>query len=221
MWRDVVPGLVSRGYHCVMPDLRGLGWTSAPAGGYDKPQLALDVLALLDSLSLPEPLLVMGHDWGGITTVFLCEQAPERFAKAIVLSIPAPWDAQPDPRRLLGFAHMPLLSAPGAAKVVPQLAGFLLRASGIRETEAYTSVLSEPERRRATVGYYRTFVTRELPRLAVSPPPRPLVPMRLLGGDRDPVCRFSPSVEKVHGIGHFLPEQKPAAVLSLVDEFFA
>jgi pimeloyl-ACP methyl ester carboxylesterase len=114
---------------------------------------------------------------------------------------------------------MPFLSAPGAAHVVPELAGFLLRISRISETEPYTSVLAQPERRHATVGYYRTFITRELPRLAVSPPPRPLVPMRLLGGGRDPVCRYSPSVQKVPKVGHFLPEERPAAVLSLVDEF--
>lgn len=214
-----MPGLVARGFRCVMPDLRGLGWTSAPAGGYDKPQLATDVLALLEELALPEPLLVMGHDWGALTTLLMCERAPERFRKAIVLSVPAPWDTQPDPRRLLGFAHMPILSAPGAARVVPQLASVLLRISGLKDIEPYVSVLSEPARRRATVGYYRTFVTRELPRLAVKPPPRPLVPMRLLGGVKDPVCRFSPSVDKVPRAGHFLPEDRPDAVLSLVDEF--
>ena len=36
-----------------MPDLRGHGWTSAPAGGYDKEQLATDLLGLLDALELP------------------------------------------------------------------------------------------------------------------------------------------------------------------------
>lgn len=219
MWRFVLPDLVALGYRCVLPDLRGLGWTSAPADGYDKPQLARDVLALLDELALPEPIQVMGHDWGALTTLLLCEMAPARFARAIVLSVPAPWDAQPDPRRLLGFAHMPFLSLPGAEAYVPSLAGFLLRASGQRDVEPYVSVLSEPARRRATVGYYRTFVTRELPRLAVSPPPRPLVPLRLLGGAKDPVCRFSPSVDLVPRAAHFLPEDRPDAVISLVREF--
>ena len=40
-------------YRVICPDLRGLGWTEAPSGGYDDESLASDVLALLDALELP------------------------------------------------------------------------------------------------------------------------------------------------------------------------
>ena len=50
-WRHVVP-LLAPSYRLVMPDLRGHGWTAAPAGGYDKEQLATDLLALLDQLGI-------------------------------------------------------------------------------------------------------------------------------------------------------------------------
>jgi pimeloyl-ACP methyl ester carboxylesterase len=220
MWHKVMPTLARR-FRCIAPDLRGLGWTSAPEDGYDKPQLAADVVALLDALGVSQPVPVIGHDWGAIATLHLCQNAPDRVSKALVLSVPAPWDSNPDPRRLLGLAHMPLLSAPGAERYVPQLAGMLLRISGLSASEAepYVAVLREPERRRATVGYYRTFVTRELPGLLVHPPARPRVPLRMLGGDRDPVCRFSPSVEHVRGAGHFLPEDQPEAVLRAAADF--
>ena len=97
----------------------------------------------------------------------------------------------------------------------------MLRISGFSAEEAapYVDVLREPERRRATVGYYRTFLTRELPGLLAHPGARPDVPVRIVGGAKDPVCRFSPSVEKVRGAGHFLPEDKPDAVIGHVRSF--
>ncbi|MDP9498222.1 MAG: alpha/beta fold hydrolase, partial [Actinomycetota bacterium] len=52
-WRALVP-LLTDSYRVVMPDLRGQGWTSVPRGGYDKEQLAGDLLGLLDALDLPE-----------------------------------------------------------------------------------------------------------------------------------------------------------------------
>ena len=49
-WRRVVPLLADR-YRLIMPDLRGHGWSDAPRG-YDKEQLATDLLGLLDTLEL-------------------------------------------------------------------------------------------------------------------------------------------------------------------------
>jgi len=40
-----------------------------------------------------------------------------------------------------------------------------------------------------------------------------------MGGARDPVCRFAPSLERVPGAGHFLPEDDPEAVLRAAAEF--
>ena len=64
-WRRVVP-LLSDRYRLIMPDLRGHGWSGAPRRGYEKEQLATDLLTLLDTLELDKVGLV-GHDWGGWT----------------------------------------------------------------------------------------------------------------------------------------------------------
>jgi pimeloyl-ACP methyl ester carboxylesterase len=220
MWHKVLSEL-SRTYRCIAPDLRGLGWTEAPKGGYDKPQLARDVLALMDELGL-DRVRLMGHDWGAVASLHLCRQAPERVLKALLLSVPSPRDNQPDPRRLAGIAHMPWLSAPFAERLVPRLTWQLLRVSGFSRAEAepYLAVIRQPERRRATVGYYRTFLTRELPGLLAHPPRVDAVPLKFVGGARDPVCRYSPSVELVRGATHFLPEDKPDAVIGHAKAFF-
>jgi pimeloyl-ACP methyl ester carboxylesterase len=64
MWRHVVPALSKR-FRCIAMDLRGLGRSPAPADGYDKQQLARDVLHTMDDLGLDQ-VRIVGHDWGGV-----------------------------------------------------------------------------------------------------------------------------------------------------------
>lgn len=45
MWRDIIPGLARR-FRVIAPDLRGLGDSSRPVGGYDKKTLANDIWRL-------------------------------------------------------------------------------------------------------------------------------------------------------------------------------
>ena len=118
MWRGALPAL-SQHYRCIVPDLRGLGWSDAPASGYDKPQLAADVLALLDALGL-QTVRLMGHDWGAFTSLLIAPQAPARVERRwSLMDFPLPWDRSPDPRRLIAAAHVPFLSAPFAENGVP------------------------------------------------------------------------------------------------------
>jgi pimeloyl-ACP methyl ester carboxylesterase len=63
MWRKVMAGL-ARDFTVIAPDLRGIGDSSKPPGGYDKLTLAHDVHALVHELDLG-PILLVGHDWGG------------------------------------------------------------------------------------------------------------------------------------------------------------
>jgi alpha-beta hydrolase superfamily lysophospholipase len=50
-WRRVIPALAQR-FRVIAPDLRGHGWTQAPPAGYEREQLASDLLALLDALGM-------------------------------------------------------------------------------------------------------------------------------------------------------------------------
>src|ERR1700712_4039345 len=47
-WRRVLPGLAAK-YRVLAPDLRGCGWTDAPAAGYTRDQMTADLLAALDA----------------------------------------------------------------------------------------------------------------------------------------------------------------------------
>jgi len=240
-WRLVVP-LLQDSYRLVMPDLRGHGWTAAPPGGYDKEQLATDLLGLLDALELPRVGLV-GHDWGGWTGFLAALRAPERFRAFLALGIVHPFQRPTVGRALQSWrgAYQVGLSTP----VLPEL---LLRSSprlveavvaaGSRRPEAfadgqartYGEVLQDPARARASVLLYRSMVLREgLPVALGRYRGRPLrVPTRLVVGDGDPIASAAllegaPStvdVEVLPGVGHFVPEEAPQVVAERVRALF-
>ena len=61
-WNEIVPTLAAR-YTVIAPDLRGLGASSKPPGGYDMDNVADDVYQLVRALG-HERILLAGHDWG-------------------------------------------------------------------------------------------------------------------------------------------------------------
>jgi pimeloyl-ACP methyl ester carboxylesterase len=241
-WRHVVPLLADR-YRLVVPDLRGHGWTAAPEGGYDKEQLATDLLALLDALELPCVGLV-GHDWGGFTSFLTALRAPERVTALLALGVTHPWQ-RPTPGRVLQswrLAYQVALSTPvvseRALRATPWLVGQAVRLGSTRSegfTEAdlrlFGAVLQEPARARASVRLYRTFLLRESLALGRYAGQRLTVPTRLVVGADDPVATGpflsgwedhadDMAVEVLPGVGHFVPEEVPEVVAARVAELF-
>ena len=219
MWKQIVPTL-SRRFRCIAMDMRGLGTSPAPPDGYEKATLAQDVLDTLDDLGVDQARF-LGHDWGAVVTSIVATDHPERMVKGLMLSVPAPWDRSLDPRRLAGLAHMPIMASPLGPSVGPQVAKAILRGSGIPEAEAedYVAPLREPARRRACSQYYRTFLLKELVTGIRSAGGRPEVPIRVVGGDRDPVCRWGEMDDVVRGAGHFLADTHPDSVIGHAQTF--
>jgi pimeloyl-ACP methyl ester carboxylesterase len=241
-WRALLPELARR-HRVICPDLRGLGWTAAPAAGYEKEQLASDLIAVLDALEL-ERVKLMGHDWGGFAGFLACIRAPERFSRFVALAILHPWPPpeRPDPRRLARAWYQGLLASPVAGRLVMQqgFAPRALRASrvagryGDDELRVYGERFEDPARARATVALYRAFLVRELrPLLRGAYRGRRLsVPTLLLVGAEDRLFEDNPlggfeedandmRVERIPGAGHWLPEEAPEAVLERAQAFLA
>lgn len=61
-WREVIPPLAEE-YTVIAPDLRGMGDSGKPRGGYDKRTVADDTRELVHELGFEE-VTVVGHDWG-------------------------------------------------------------------------------------------------------------------------------------------------------------
>jgi 3-oxoadipate enol-lactonase len=64
-------------YRVITPDLRGHGQSPDPPGVYEMESLALDVLALLDSLVIAKAAIV-GHSMGGYVALAAWNLAPHR-----------------------------------------------------------------------------------------------------------------------------------------------
>jgi pimeloyl-ACP methyl ester carboxylesterase len=225
-WRHVI-GPLAATHRVIAADLRGHGWTERPASGYDKDQLARDLLALLEVLGL-ERVAWVGHDWGAYTGFLAALQAPERFERMLTMSIPHPWSGR-DPRFLAVFlAYQGPLSLP---VVGPRVANPLLRRllqSGRGDdplSREDVELFARQTPASTTVQMYRSFLTQDLPAAARGrfAGRRLEVPTRLLAGAKDlvtigavagPVPRQPHlTLEIVPGVAHWIPEQRPDLVL--------
>ncbi len=245
-WRDLLGPLAER-YRVLAPDLRGFGWSDAPARGYDKETLARDVLALLDGLGI-ERFGLAGHDWGGWVGFLLCLQAPERVERFLALNI-APPIAPPSLRVAVAtwrLWYQWVLAAPGLGPaVVRRLSrgredGALARWTGARrawgeaERHAFLSQFAEPARRRASVLLYRDFLTTDV-RWTLGGRyrrQRLRTPTLQLHGTADHIVRPAHlagcerraddlTIELVDGCGHFIVDERPQLVRDRALEFFA
>ena len=83
VWHQVAPLLATR-HRVIMPDLRGIGATEHPDGGYDLHTLADDAAALLTALG--EPLAsVVALDLGAPIAWMLAARHPQRVRKLVVM----------------------------------------------------------------------------------------------------------------------------------------
>jgi pimeloyl-ACP methyl ester carboxylesterase len=244
-WRRVLPEL-ARERRVLCPDLRGLGWSDAPPGAYAKDEWASDLLALLDALELDRPDLA-GHDWGGLVVLLAALRAPERVRSVAALSVFHPWPSPPRPsvRTLAPLAYQPPLATPllgeRLLRHAPQVVRELIRRGSHRsarwtgdELDAYARVLQEPARARASSALYRTFLLHEAARFATGrhAGERLRVPALMLTGAADAVvgppvlAGFEDHADRartgvVERCGHFLPEERPDAVLSALRDHLA
>jgi pimeloyl-ACP methyl ester carboxylesterase len=82
-WERIAPMLATR-YRVIAPDTRGHGQTEAPGGGYDRAQLARDVVMLMDALGI-ERAPVLAHDWGGIIACKLALDHGSRVERLVMM----------------------------------------------------------------------------------------------------------------------------------------
>ncbi len=78
-WRGVIERLADV-RRLIVPDLRGFGWSDAPAGPIEPDVFVDDLIALLDALDIEQTDLA-GHDWGGYTSLLLAARHPERLER--------------------------------------------------------------------------------------------------------------------------------------------
>ena len=240
-WRHLGPRLAADGWRVVAPFTRGYGPTDlAPDGSYRIRALAADALALEAELRGSGPSVLLGHDWGGVTTYAVTAAEPGRFAAHVTLAIPPAaallqvWLR----RSTLGIAARQAPKSwyflwnqlPGAersmGRVIPKLwrdwsPGYDGREDAARALES----LSGPGRMSAGLRYYRQNLTVGALEAFGT---RPGAPVLYLHGADDgcvdadvsaattdvlaPGSRF----EVLPGVGHFPQLEDPGGVHALL-----
>jgi pimeloyl-ACP methyl ester carboxylesterase len=235
-WRDAIGPLAQAGARVIAPDLRGFGWSEITPRGYRKPQLALDVLAVLDALGV-DRFALAGHDWGGYIAFLLGLHRPDRVQRLLLLNTSHGF-VKRDLRTLsaqLRFWYMPLLGAPklGPALVRRGIAEAALRRAGTidcwsPEDARWFLDRTDPH---VTQQVYGSFVFAEALSVVLYPQQRRLQPPTLfLHGDQDPAIRpdfirgledhaDDYRLELLPGLGHFSLEERPDVVVPKLVEF--
>lgn len=243
-WRHVIAEL-SGEYRLICVDLRGFGWSDAPAGGYDTKTRADDVIALLDALDIGVVRLI-AHQWGAWAGFFACLRAPERFESFLALNMVHPWPDRARVRReAWRFWYTAFWEYPQIGRRVlrhwPAFTRFLIRrgtaAGGAwadGEIDEFVASSREPARARAGEALHWQYVLHDIPAFATRrhAAERLKVPTLILAGEEDPV--LPPTmlaggenhaerlrVRVVPGCGGHLPNERPGLVAEAAREVFA
>lgn len=241
-WRKVIPPLAEH-YRVIAPDLRGAGWTDAPADGYAAADILADVLALLDHLGLRRVGLV-AHDFSAFVGFRLCFDHADRIAAFLCLG-PHPY-VRFHPRMLAAVPNLwfqPVVATPRLgpwALRTDRLARHLLRgytatAESMTDDDLATFAgrLHEPGHPEAGSALYRNLILREMSRFfsGTYRKRRLTVPAVALVGAAE--AGVGPGMLDVRGdpaddlaghlvadAGHFLADDRPDAVVAHALELF-
>ncbi|MEM1182634.1 MAG: alpha/beta hydrolase, partial [Acidobacteriota bacterium] len=241
-WSLVFPRLAEHTTVCAY-DRAGLGWSESGPGPRDLKQLAAEAEALLTAADLPQPLILVGHSFGGMVSLELAASRNLEVAGLVLVDsvhpnlaerLPAGYSAAVD-QQLSMLRWGARLHATG----LPRLLFPPLRPPGLP---------SDIEPAATANGYraatYRT-AYREARSFAENPPDRPALPLDLpltvLSRDRPETWPPNLSADDaemawrqmqielaalsrdsthhiVEGAGHFLSLEDPEAVAAAVLE---
>jgi pimeloyl-ACP methyl ester carboxylesterase len=250
-WRHLLPALADAGYHAVAPFLRGYAPTDVPQdGAYQVGALAADANALHEAFGGDADAVLIGHDWGAAATYAAVAHAPDRWRRAVALSLPPFGAVLPrlfDYAQLKRFFYVFLFQTPLAEAAV--LADDLAFLEGLwadwspghdaaRDVAYAKECLRDPDNLAAAVGYYRAMLdpSLHLPGYAAEQEAAERVgerPTLYLHGAADgcldaavvgDVADYLPAGSRtrvVAGTGHFLHLERPGEVGRLVLDWLA
>ena len=240
-WRYVMPVLAEK-YFVIAPDLRGLGDSSRPLGGYDKKTMSDDIWRLLQSMQL-DRFFLAGHDWGGPVAFSLAAQHPEAVRRLAILDVVIPGDGgdfsqggrrwhhalfrTPDlPEQLfIGREHLIL-------DWLFDNYGYLNHCIGDEDRKEYLRTYVKAGAMRALFSIYRALPQDvEDNRAMLEARGRLRMPVLALGGDKsygrgmeviDSLKRVAEDVRGgiVPDCGHWMAEEKPDVLAAELLEFF-
>jgi pimeloyl-ACP methyl ester carboxylesterase len=244
-FHKVMPALARR-HRVIAVDLRGMGGSDKPAGGYDKKTMARDVYELVRRLGY-DKVDVAGHDIGAMVAYSFAANHPNATRRIALLDVPHPdesWNRltllppsgwrTPPPYYLWWFAFNQVRGLPeqllaGRSRfLVDWMMGYALKnpkAVGDRDRAVYARAYSYPDAIRAGNGWYQAFGQDIVDQRAYGKVTAPI--MALASEDTYPGLRAllptkgtDVQVVRVANTGHYIPEEQPDAVVRSLTRFF-
>lgn len=238
MWAPMAAAL-ARDHRVVVPDLRGMGLSSRPEGGYDKKTQAADIRAVLDKLGI-DKAHVVGHDIGTMVAYAYAASYPDKTATLVVMDAPVPgvppWEQ---------IVRLPLLwhfdfGGKDALRLVQGRERIYLDrfwndfAGDPRKVDEgtrahYARLYARPGAMRAAFAQFQS-IRKDAQDNAELVQTRLTMPVLAIGGEKSfganeaVVMRNAASDVTelvVPGAGHWLMEEAPAATVKAVQEFLA
>ncbi len=242
-WRKL-GALLADSFEVLMPDLRGFGRSDqAVSGAYDLDTLADDVerVALATDLGREPQLTLVAHDWGGPIAWRFLEQQPARVSHFVCVNGPhgkiyaKELRDNPEQRRGAWYTalfQLPMIEHLLAAGGAQALANVLLKTSKAgtfseEDVVLYIEPLSNPERLRAALNYYRAGARALLHSASTAVVPL-RTPTTLLWGEQDQALRVSicerivrevvphATVRLLPNGTHWIPDESPEEIAALV-----
>ncbi len=237
MWYRLMPEL-SKHFTIIAPDLRGVGESDKPTGGYDKKTMATDLHELMKKLGYKNINLV-GHDIGLMVAYAYAAQFPTDVKKVALLDALLPgiepvWSQVRAQAWWFGFFGMPHSGEIIAGKAglfltsFWPLVGYVKKPFTDVETNEFIRAYSVPG---ATTGAFNWFANfpkdaKDNVELAKKKLPMPLLAM---GADHSAGvylaahCRLVATNVKetiIKGSGHWLVQEQTAQVQKGLLDFF-
>lgn len=241
-YRKMMPTLARR-YRVIVVEPRGMGGSAKPEGGYDKKTMARDVYEFVRALGYRD-VNIVGHDIGAMVAFSFAANHPDATRKVALLDVAHPDESRYEmrlvPRPGTGFnmwwwafnqvRELPeQLLAGRAWYLVDWLYGNSLvdqDAIGPRDRAIYARAYDTPDAIRATNGWYQAF-HQDIADLRTYD--KVAAPMLGIGCpiNHDRLLRVLPEqgvdvrVVRVENSSHWIPEEQPELVATLLAEFFA
>jgi pimeloyl-ACP methyl ester carboxylesterase len=239
MWAPLAVEL-ARDHTVIVPDLRGMGLSSKPNGGFDKKTQGGDVAGVLDALKVERADLVT-HDIGNMVGYAFAAQYPDRVKRFVLIDAPlpgiGPWEeilknpllwhfrfGGPDMERLVE----------GRERIYLDRFWNEFSASPSRFSEAarahYSKLYAMPGAMHSGFMQFAAFDQDAIDNRKFLAKGKLPMPVLAIGGEKSfgttmaEIIRFAASNVRAGVIpdsGHWIMEENPAATISMIRDFLA
>lgn len=243
-WRKQIPFFEEQGYFVVVPDQRGYNDSDKPeeVSDYALPNLAADVVSIIEALKLDKPVLV-GHDWGAAAAWQTAIEYGNLLSKLVILNVPHPRtmikNLVTNPLQFFKSWYMYFFQLPVLPESLIEWAGYDRFAEGLKRTSRtgtfedaelakYVEAWSKPGAMASMINWYRAAF--RYPELGDDV--HVYVPTLILWGEKDAFLEArmaqqsteyceNARVQYFPGATHWLQHEEPDAVNRAIAAFIA